>query len=129
MEYKREKQRMLKNYLQTMRFLGDANDEVLYLYDLDEEKVYFSNDISQKYKIAPSKDYSYTLEELKTVVSSKSYEKLLLSLDAFENQEDEIVNQEYCMVAKDGKEVLVQSAEKLQIAEAGNPMWIIGRFF
>ena len=56
---------------------------------------YFSNDISQKYKIAPSKDYSYTLEELKTVVSSKSYEKLLLSLDAFENQEDEIVNQEY----------------------------------
>ena len=129
MEYKREKQRMLKNYLQTMRFLGDTNDEVLYLYDLDEEKVYFSNDISQKYKIAPSKDYSYTLEELKTVVSSKSYEKLLLSLDAFENQEDEIVNQEYCMVAKDGKDVLVQSAEKLQFDEAGNPMWIIGRFF
>ena len=39
MEYKREKQRMLKSYLQTMRFLGDANDEVLYLCDLDEEKI------------------------------------------------------------------------------------------
>ena len=46
MEYKREKERMLQSYLQTMKFLNDSTEEVLYLCDIAEQKVYFSNNVA-----------------------------------------------------------------------------------
>ncbi|MBR4138992.1 MAG: EAL domain-containing protein, partial [Lachnospiraceae bacterium] len=129
MEYKREKQRMLKNYLQTMMFLGESNDEVLYLCDLEEQKIYFSSDISAKYQIAPCADNTYTLEELRAVVSSKTNSEIFLNPAAFDNSEDKTIGQEYCILSNTGKEVYIQSMEKLQCDEAGKPMWIVGRIF
>jgi hypothetical protein len=39
MEHMREKERMLQSYLQTMRFLNDSTEEILYLCDIEGEKV------------------------------------------------------------------------------------------
>ena len=128
MEYKREKQRMLKSYLQTMRFVSDSNDETLYLFDLEERKVYFSNDISLKYQIFSSEDFVYTLDELRTLVNAKANPGIFGDLHEYQD-ENKLINREYGIRKLNGKEVLIQTTEKLQCDEAGNPVWIVGRIF
>ena len=41
----------LKIYMQTIRFLDDSTDDYFYLYDLANDRIYFTEKICEKYPI------------------------------------------------------------------------------
>jgi len=127
MEYKREKERMLQNYLQTMKFLNDSTDEILYLCDIEEQKIYFSSDIAEKYLLPASEENVYDLHELKNYIVTKSNTDIFFNTAAFGENGDQTIHQEYHITNIEGSEFWIHSREKMQCDENGRPLWIIGR--
>ncbi len=126
-EYKREKERMLRSYLQTIKFLNDSVDEILYLCDIDEQKVHFSSNVAEKFDLPPLNDGVYDVEQIREFVISQEDKNIFLNPEAFGLNNDTVLHQEYRIVNNSGKKFWVYSDEKLQCDEQGRPMWILGR--
>ena len=122
MEYKREKERMLQNYLQTMKFLNDSTDEILYLCDIEEQKIYFSSDIAEKYLLPASEENVYDLHELKNYVVTKANTDIFFNTAAFGENGDQTIHQEYHITNIEGSEFWIHSREKMQCDENGRPL-------
>ncbi len=127
MNFAKEKETLLQNYLETMKFLNDSTEETLYLCDISNGKVYFASDVSKKYHLPPVKDNVYDLRELQGFAYTRSNQRVFFNIEAFEPGVDELKNQEYCITNMDGIKFWVRGNERLQRDEDGNPMWIIGR--
>lgn len=117
---------MLKQYLETMRFLSQASDEMMYLCDLASQKVYFTENYTEKYQIPPMDDMAYTLEEMQKFVYAKNGGKISFKLESFASLEGGLLHQEYYVIDCTGKRYRIHSTERLQYDNAGNPRWIIG---
>ena len=118
---------MLQSYLQTMKFLNDSTDEILYLCDIAEQKVYFSSNVAEKYDLPPLNDGVYDVAQIREFVFAEEDKEIFLNPDAFGSNGDLVLHQEYRIINGAGKKFWIYSTEKLQCDEAGRPMWIIGR--
>lgn len=127
MEYKREKELMLQSYLQTMRFLNDSTDEILYLCDIAEQKVYFSGNVVEKYSLPLMQEGVYDVAQIREFVLAEEDREIFLNPEAFGPEGNFVLHHEYRIVNEDGKKFWIYSTEKLQCDEAGKPMWILGR--
>lgn len=127
MGYQREKEKMLRSYLQTITFLNDRSDEIMYLYDIEEQKIYFSDNVVNRYAV-PLKNGVCTAEELLKYVGLRgNSQKIFLNEQDFGKGSDRIRHREYQITNREGKKFIVSSREKLQYDENGDPLWVVGR--
>lgn len=117
---------ILKSCLEPLQFLSRTMDEVIYLCDLINEKIYFADDYAEKLRIPYMKGTEYTLEQIQKFAYSKSGEKAFFKPDTFKDAMDEVAYQEYYLVDEHGKNLKIYSTEKMQNDLEGNPRWIIG---
>ena len=117
---------MLKSYLETMRFLSQTTDEMMYLCDLSTQKIYFADNYAEKLQVFQIDGTEYTLEQMQQFMYAKNGQKVSFKLSSFENLADGLLHQEYYMLDKKGKKYKIHSTERLQFDPDGNPMWIIG---
>lgn len=117
---------MLKSCLETMRFLSRTTDEVMYLCDLDEKKIYFAENYAKKLKISQMGGTEYTLEQMQEFMFSKNGEKTTFKPSNFDTLSEGILFQEYYLFDLAGQSIKIYSTEKLQLDGEGNPLCIIG---
>lgn len=123
MDMKEEK---IKSCLETMRFLSRTTDEMMYLCDLDTEKIYYADDYAKKFQIPEMEGTEYLLEDIKHMMYSKSGESAAIKLKTFENLPEDVLHQEYYLSTPSGINLKVYTTEKLQCDLEGTPRWIIG---
>lgn len=126
MGYQKEKEKMLRNYLQTIRFLNDSSEETIYLYDIAEQTIYFSANASEKYEV-PLQDGICPTDRLRDYVSARDGKDLFLPMEEFSERTDRVLHREYQIRNSKGKTFRVHGKERLQCDENGEPLWIVGR--
>lgn len=117
---------MLKSCLETMRFLSRTTDEVMYLCDLDEKKVYFADNYARKLDISQMEGTEYSLEQIQQFMFSKSGKRAFFKPDTFEELPEKIVFQEYYLLDQQGQTIKIYSTEKLLTDRNGKPLCIMG---
>lgn len=126
MGYQKEKEKMLRNYLQTIRFLNDNEGEIIYLYDIAEGKIYFSSNAVEKYEV-PLQEGVCDVLQFSKYVTAKDGKPLFLKTEDFKNGKDCIVHRDYLIHNPEGKKFQVQAKERLQCDENEEPLWVVGR--
>lgn len=126
MGYQKEKEKMLRNYLQTIRFLNDNSGETIYLYDIAEGKIYFSTNVIEKYAV-PLQEGVCDIQQFNEYVTAKDGKPLFLKTEEFKKGKDRIVHREYMIRNPEGKKFKVRGKERLQCDEKDEPLWVVGR--
>lgn len=117
---------MLKSCLESMRFFSRTTDEVMYLCDLDEKKVYFADNYARKLDISQMEGTEYSLEQIQQFMFSKSGKRAFFKPDTFKELPEKIVFQEYYLLDQQGQTIKIYSTEKLLTDRDGEPLCILG---
>ena len=96
----------LKQLLETITLFDDSED-VVYLGDLEEKKVYYTSSLSEEFGLFPVREEGYTFEELNAYQEEKGLERI-----DFE---------------KDGVYRFFSIKTRIRPSEDGSSRWIIGR--
>ena len=96
----------LKQLLGTITLFDDSEDMV-YLGDLEEKKLYYTSNLFEEYGLLPIREAGYTFEELNIYQEEKGYERI--SFD------------------RDGVYRFFSVKTRIRPSEDGTSRWIIGR--
>ena len=110
------------NYLDTMRFLEDETEDVVYVGDIREGKVYYTSQFAEKYGLPPVKEgEGYTFEMIKKFMPEKESQKVDLELGTLAEGIGQTHTREYSLLGEDGVRRFVSSKTRIQADEDGNP--------
>lgn len=115
----------LKIYMQTIRFLDDSTDDYFYLYDLTNDRIYFTEKICEKYPIVSEKG-GIPLSEWSKIVYPKDLESLKCEINRITCGENDNHCMEYRLVDKNGNRVWIVCRGTVLKKEDGTPVFLIG---
>ena len=115
----------LKIYMQTIRFLDDSTDDYFYLYDLINDRIYFTEKICEKYPIVSEKG-GIPLSEWRKIVYPKDLESLKCEMNRITCGENDNHCMEYRLVDKNGNRVWIVCRGTVLKKEDGTPAFLIG---
>lgn len=115
-----------KECMEMINFLSRMTDELIYLCDLKEKKIYFSENCVNKFPMPWVDASGYSLQQMQQFMRSKNGKKPFFNIEAFQNLPEDVIHQEYHFADEIGTECRIYSAEKMQYDSEGNPKWIIG---
>lgn len=96
----------LKIYMQTIRFLDDSTDDYFYLYDMANDRLYFTEKICEKYPITLEKE-GIPFSEWMKIVYAKDRNRLQQEIQSVANGNRETHYMEYRLIDKGGNRVWV----------------------
>lgn len=116
------------NYLDTMRFLEDDTQDVVYIGDIETQKVYYTSRFAEVYGLPPVKEgEGYSFEVLKTFMSKNESEMVDIELATLEEGIGKAYTREYSLLGEDGVRRFVSSRTRIQADDTGKPKWLIGK--
>lgn len=114
-----------KIYMRTIQFLDESTDDYLYLYDLVNRKLYFTDKICEKYNI-PSGVEGIPIESWIQIVYPKDQKKLEENLSDIQTGYSENHGMEYRLMNWEGKKVWIYCRGAVLKDRAGRPVFLMG---
>lgn len=115
----------LKNYMQTIRFLDESTEDYLYLYNLVDNKIYFTDKIREKYLLPPGDD-GISVDEWGKIVYVRDREPLETNLEEIRQGISETHDMEYRLIDRSGERVWINCRGTVQKDRNGKPMIMVG---
>lgn len=115
----------LKIYMQTICFLDESTDDYLYLYDLINNRLYFTDKIRKKYSLL-SGENGVTLDQWEQIVYLRDREGLHRNLCDIRNGLCEAHNMKYRLVDKEGNKIWHSARGQVQKDKSGRPVFLMG---
>lgn len=116
----------LKIAMQTIRFLDESTNDYLYLYDLINERIYFTDKICQKYPFPPVGNQGITTDVWKNAIYSGDRRRLEEKLKKIREGQTEVHSMEYRLIDQEGNKVWVSCRGRVQKNSEGQPCFLIG---
>ncbi len=117
----------LKNYLQMIQFFDISTENYIYLCDIKNDRVYFTDKIRERFPIPETEGEGNSIEEWMSVVYSKDRAIVLENCRLVKNGEQKTYNNEYRLVDRDGIPCWVSSRGTTIDDENGQPSMMLGR--
>lgn len=114
-----------KIYIQTIQFLDKSTDDYLYLYDLANGKLYFTDKICEKYPIVSAKE-GVSIETWQKIVYSRDLVQLSRNLKNIEAGISEDHNMEYRLVDREGNKIWINCRGNVLKDKGGHPAFLMG---
>lgn len=114
-----------KIYMRTIQFLDESTDDYLYLYDLINKKLYFTDKICEKYSI-PSGMEGIPIESWIRIVYPKDQKKLEESLNDIQIGCSENHDMEYRLMNWEGKKVWIYCRGTVLKDRTDLPVFLMG---
>lgn len=112
--------------LQTIRFLDESTNDYLYLFDLINERVFFTDKICEKYAIPSSGEQGIAIDKWAQIIYSRDRWMLQKNLLRIKKGEIQTHNLEYRLTDREGRRVWINCKGRVQQDEDGNPLFLIG---
>lgn len=116
----------LKNYLNTMRFFEDKTGELVYVGNFNEEMVYYTSDLAEKYGLPPACE-GYSFRTLKKILAESELQDICIDFSELSADSGKVYTREYSLMGKDGVYRFVTSKTRVQEEEDGETRWFIGK--
>lgn len=124
---KSKKRSRLKEYLETMRFLGAGSDASLYIYDIGAGRVYFTDHFDEKYRLPPMTDSAYTITELMGFLRWREVAASQPELRDLPEEIRRLAYSEYWLTNEAGDNFLLKNEIRVEYSDSGRPVWVVGR--
>lgn len=115
----------LRIYMKAIRFLDDSTDDYLYIYDLVNNQIFFTDKIREKYAI-PSGETGVPLDTWINIIYSKDREKLEKNIHNIKNGLISSHEMEYRLLDKLGNKVWICCRGSVIKDKEGSPLFLIG---
>lgn len=115
----------LKIYMQTIRFLDDSTDDYFYLYDLANDRIYFTEKICEKYPIV-SRTEGILFSEWSKIVYAKDLKQLKYEINKIVSGKSDSHSMEYRLIDRSGSKNWVICRGTVLKRDDGTPGFLIG---
>ena len=116
----------LSIYRQVIQFLDESTEAYLYLYDLVNGKIYFTDKISERYNLPLSGDQGISVKEWQSIVYFKNRKRLEDNLGRIQKGYSDNHNIEYRLVNKHGDRIWINCRGNVKRDKEGTPRILIG---
>lgn len=117
----------LTEYFQMLLFLNESTDDYLYLYDLKEKKIYFTQDITKRYPLPGSVGDGYSMKQWMSIVYGRDAAALNSDMDAIMRGEKTVHNIEYRLMDREGNLIWISCRGKVMFDQDDSPLVLMGR--
>ena len=117
----------LKECIELVRVMNASISDPMYIWDLDEDKIYFTRTISDAFVLLPKEDVGFEVQEMLNLtypLDRPKIEKLMFRIA--NGLEHEFV-MEYRLVNREGKRVWINNKGKQVTIDNGEKRVVIGR--
>ena len=114
-----------KIYMQMIHFFDESTDDYLYVYDLVEDKIYFTDKICKKYDIIAG-EKGVSLKEWTKVVCPKDREQIEKDIDNIKNGVYDNHEMEYRLMDRNGDKVWIYCRGAAVKDKEGNNVSLMG---
>ena len=121
------KEDRMRAQLEVLNILGETGDDYLFLWELENERLFLAGSMSRRYPIQQDEDGSCTLESWYSIVYEKDRPKLQRELDQVRRGEVSRYSREYRLVDREGNRVWVHCRGQCQMDAQGKPVALVGR--
>lgn len=115
----------LKIYMQTIRLMDESTDDYLYLYDLVNDRLYFTDKIRRKYPLPPGEN-GLPISQWAKIVYARDFQQLDQNLSEIRQGNSENHDMEYRLLDREGNRVWVNCRGTVQKDQEGNPILLVG---
>lgn len=112
-------------YIQTIQFLDKSTDDYLYLYDIVNGKIYFTDKICEKYPLASAKE-GVLMEAWQKIVYFRDLNRLSKNLKNVQAGRSEEHSMEYRIVDREGNKVWINCRGNVLKDKDGHPVFLMG---
>lgn len=127
MSHSIQTQQDVEQYLQTMRLLNESTDDYLFLWDLQQKRIYIFGGIHEKFDLGSSPEEGHTLEDWTSVVYSRDLPAVSEHLNLIMEGRETVHNMEYRLVDRKGNRIWISCRGKAQFDTDGRQLCMIGR--
>ncbi|MCI5928808.1 MAG: EAL domain-containing protein [Pseudoflavonifractor capillosus] len=113
--------------LEVLDILGEGGNGYLFLWDLDQKRIFIYGDIGQRYPIELDEENCCTEEAWFSCVCDKDLSTLRGKLEEIRQGKIRNYNREYRLIDRDGNRVWINCRGQCQLDEYGKPIALIGR--
>lgn len=121
------KEDRMRAQLEVLNILGETGDDYLFLWELEQERLFLAGTMSQRYPLHQAEDGSCTLEDWYSIVYDKDLPKLQQELEQVRQGQVSRYCREYRLVDREGNRVWVNCRGQCQMDEQGHPVSLVGR--
>ena len=115
-----------KECLELVRVMNASIPDSLYVWDLDEDKVYYTRSISKNYVLQPKESIGFELQELLNLTYPLDRPKIEKKLFRVANGLEQEFEIEYRIINRDGKRIWINNKGQRLTIENGERQIIIG---
>lgn len=121
-----EIQKEVKIYMQMIRLLDESTNDYLYVYDLENEQIYFTDKICDKYPLPHTGETGISLSTWARIIYPKDLKRLEENLEGIRSGSGETHNMEYRLIDREGNKVWVNCRGRIERDEDGRPRILLG---
>lgn len=117
----------LQNYMKILQFFDDDIDDYLYIYDLETERVYFTNKICKRFPLPLAEDNGIYFKDWDSIVYPKDRQFMNYKRQQLINGEKKSFNITYRIFDIHGDKVWINVKGAMRETEGGHSSLLVGR--
>ena len=115
------------DYLELLSFFSQGSDDCFYIFELKENKIYFSKEMNKKYEFLNIKNNSCDISVLTDRIYSRDIDTFNDEIQKIIRKEKDIYDLTYRILDDKDRIIWIHSRGKVQCDENGQPCRIIGQ--
>lgn len=117
----------IEAYLDTLQTLGGNTGDYLYFWELQENRIWFIGDITDKYNLKNTGENYYTVEEWEKIIYQEDLPAFTECLAKIERGEITVHNIDYRVRNNRGQVVRINGRGMVQTDTEGKPLALVGK--
>ena len=120
-------QREMEQYLNTIQLWDESMDDHLFLWDLQEDRVYFADSIYEKYPIVKSENGTTSIQDWTRIIYKRDLNAVSQTFRKVKENKCKTYNLEYRILDKSGNRDWVNSRGSVRFDSQGRARFVAGR--
>lgn len=117
----------LRNYMKTLQFFDDNIDDYIYIYDIQAEKIYFTNKICKRFPVVLDDDNSTDFNVWKEIIYPKDRKFLEHYRQGINTESIKTINMAHRIIDHEGNKVWVNVKGSMRDSQNGRNQILVGR--